>query len=150
MGVKSMSKELFKCIIDLPKFPIKKNNKSIFRNKATGRSFIASNSKAQNLMNILNAKLLQEKLRAGIEPIDCEVNCSYQFYFPQSVYFTKQGKRSSKVADLSNLFEAVSDGLQKVGILQNDSLINGFDGSFRAAIPEGYKLKIVITKKEQA
>lgn len=140
--------ELFKCIIDLPKFPIKKNNKAIFRNKATGRSFIASNSKAQSLMNILNAKLLQEKLRAGIDTITCDVNVSYQFYFAESVYFNKQGKRSARVPDLDNLFGAVSDGLQKVGILQNDSLINGFDGSFRAAIPEGHKLKIVITKYE--
>lgn len=141
--------ELFKCIIELDKFPIKKNNKAIFRNKSTGQPFISSNSKAKSLMNILNAKLLQEKIRAGIDTITCDVNVSMQFYYPQSVYYTKQGKRSNKVADLSNLFEAVSDGLQKVGIIQNDSLINGFDGSFRAAIQDGHKLKIVITKKEQ-
>lgn len=148
MGVKFMS-ELFKCIIDLPKFPIKKNNKAIFRNRTTGRAFIASNTKAQALMNILNAKLLQEKLRSGIDTIDYDVNVSMQFYFPQSVYFNKQGKRSAKVPDLDNLFAAINDGLQKVGIIKNDSQINGFDNSFRAAIPEGHKLKIVITKKEQ-
>lgn len=144
-----MSNELFKCIIELDRFPIKKNNKAIFRNKSTGRAFIASNSKAQALMNQLNAKLLQEKLRAGIDTITCDVKVSMQFYYPQSVYFTKQGKRSNKVADLSNLYQSVEDGLQKVGIIANDSLICSHDGSFRAAIPNGHKLKIVITKKEQ-
>lgn len=140
--------ELFKCIIELDKFPIKKNNKAIFRNKSTGQPFISSNSKAQNLMNILNAKLLQEKIRAGIDTITCDVNVSMQFYYGEKHFYTKQGKRSNKVADLSNLYQSVEDGLQKVGIIANDSLICSHDGSFRAAIPEGHKIKIVITKIE--
>jgi Holliday junction resolvase RusA-like endonuclease len=79
--------------------------------------------------------------------IDYDVNVAMEFYFPAKTYWTKQGKRSNKVPDLSNAFEAVSDGLQKVGILASDALINGFDGSFRAAIDSDvHKLKIIITK----
>lgn len=142
--------ELFKCIIELPKFPIKKNNKAIFRNKATGRSFIASNSKAQSLMNILNTKLLQEKLRAGIDTIECDVNVSMQFYYPSKIFFCKKTqKRSKKIADIGNLYQAVEDGLQKVGIILNDNLIESHDHSGRFPIDgDIHKLRIVITKKE--
>lgn len=140
-------KVIFKAIIELPKFPIKKNSKSIFRNRSTGRPFIASNSKAQNLMNILNAELLKAKMMNKCGLIDYDVNVSFQFYFPSKVYFTKQGKRSNKVGDLSNLIEAPQDALQKVGILQNDSLICSLDQSFRAAIDSDvHKLKIIITR----
>jgi Holliday junction resolvase RusA-like endonuclease len=140
--------EVFKAIIELPKFPIKKNSKAIFRNRATGRPFIASNSKAQNLMNILNAELLKAKMmNKDFKTIDYDVNVSFQFYVPQKIYYTKQGKRSNKVGDLSNLVESPQDALQKVGILANDSLINGLDGSFRAAIDSDvHKLKIIITR----
>jgi Holliday junction resolvase RusA-like endonuclease len=139
--------EVFKAIIELPKFPIKKNSKQIFRNKSTGRPFIASNSKAQALMNILNAELLKAKMMSKCGLIDYDVNVSFQFYFPAKFYYTKQNKRSSKVGDLSNLVEAPQDALQKVGILQNDSLICSLDGSFRAAIDSDvHKLKIIITR----
>lgn len=140
--------ELFKCIIDLDGHAIKKNNKSIYRNKYTGKPFIATNSKAQKLIAKLEAGLLAEKLRSRLQTIDFDVNVAMVFYFPAKVYYTKLGKRGPKIGDLSNYFEAVSDSLQKVGIIQNDSLICSFDGSGRAAIPEGYKLKIVITKYE--
>lgn len=141
--------KLFECIIELDRFAIKKNSKKIFRNKWTSKPFIASNTKAQDLMAKLNAALLAEKLRhKDFKTIDFDVNISFQFYFPTKSYYTKLGKRSPKIGDLSNLIEAPQDALQKVGILQNDSLINGLDGSFRAAIPEGHKLKIVITKKD--
>ena len=137
---------LFKCIIELPKFPIKKNSKQIFKNRATGNNFIGSNSKAQYLMNYLNAQLMKEKLKNRIDTIEDEINVEMVFGFPHSVYFTKQGKRSNKVGDLSNLFEAVSDGLQKVGIISNDANINGFNGSKRIPVDDNYILKIVITK----
>lgn len=137
---------LFKCSIELPKFPIKKNSKQIFQNRATGQRFIGSNSKAQYLMNYLNAQLLKEKLKNRIDTIEHDINAEMVFMFPKSVYFTKAGKRSNKVADLSNLFEAVSDGLQKAGIISNDSLINGFNGSKREAGEDKYILKIIITE----
>jgi Holliday junction resolvase RusA-like endonuclease len=139
--------EVFKAIIELPRFPIKKNSKAIFRNRATGRPFIASNSKAQNLMNILNAELLKAKMMNKCGLIDYDVNVAMEFYFPAKTYWTKQGKRSNKVGDISNLYQSIEDGLQKVGILANDSLICSHNGSFRAAIDSDvYKLKIIITR----
>jgi len=137
---------LFKCILELPKFAIKKNSKQIFKRRDTGQRFIGSNSKAQYLMDYLNAQLMKEKLKNRIDTIEDEINVEMVFGFPSSVYFTKQGKRSNKVGDLSNLFEAVSDGLQKVGIISNDANINGFNGSKRIPVDEKYILKIVITK----
>lgn len=138
---------MIEIVIELEKFPIKKNNKAIFQNRATGQRFIASNSKAQSLMNKLNAELLKEKLKQGISTIDYDVNVAMQFFYPEKLFYTKQGKRNSKIADLSNLFEAVSDGLQKVGIIQNDSLICGFDNSRRFALKgDKHILKIIITK----
>lgn len=141
--------EIFKCIIDLDRFPIKKNSKEIFMNRSTGKRFISTNNKAKVLIDKLNAKLLTEKLKQRIDTINYDVNIQMQFFFPKSVYFTKQGKRSSKVADLSNLYQAIEDSLQKVGILQNDSLICSHDGSGRYPIEDSYKLKIVITRKVQ-
>jgi Holliday junction resolvase RusA-like endonuclease len=141
---------LFSCIIELDRFPIKKNSKQIFRNKWTGKPFIASNTKAQDLMAKLNAALLAEKLRhKDFKTIECDVNLTLQFYFPVKSFYTKTGKRSSKVADISNLYQSIEDGLQKVGIITNDSNVCSHDGSFRAAIDSTvHKLKIVITKKD--
>lgn len=144
-------KPLFECIIEVPKHGIKKNSKQIFRNNLTGRRFIASNSKAQYLEKYLNSKLLTEKLKKRIDTITCDVNAQYTFIFPYSVYFTKKEKRSNKIGDLSNLFEMVSDSLQKVGILENDSLICGFDGSRRLPTMENkFYLRIVLTELKDA
>jgi Holliday junction resolvase RusA-like endonuclease len=141
---------LFKCIIELPKHAIKKNGKSIFQNKSTGQRFIASNSKSQHLMSVLNAQLLKEKLKQRIDTIECDVNVKFIFGIPSSVYFTKKQTRSSRVPDLSNMVEAPQDAMQKVGIITNDSNIYSLNGSCRVPI-EGavYKLFIEITKIEE-
>jgi Holliday junction resolvase RusA-like endonuclease len=116
-------------------------------NRATGKRFIASNSKAQNLMNVLHAELLKAKMMNKCGLIDFDVNVSFQFFYPTKYFYTKQGKRSNKVADMSNLYQSIEDGLQKVGILSNDSLICSHNGSFRAAIDSDvHKLKIIITR----
>jgi Holliday junction resolvase RusA-like endonuclease len=142
-----MSNEVFKAIIELPKFPIKKNSKAIFRNKATGRPFIASNSKAQNLMNILNAELLKAKMMNKCGLIDYDVNVKFVFAIPQKHYYTRDGKRSKKIPDLTNLIEAPQDGMQHVGIIANDNLIFSLDGSCRIPTSsENHTLLIVITK----
>ena len=138
---------LFKCIIEVTRHGVKKNGKQIFKNRATGQRFIASNSKSKHLENLLNAYLLREKLKARLDTIDCDINACMIFYYPESVYFTKAGKRSNKVADLSNLYESVQDAMQKVGIIRNDSLICGHDGSKRLPISDNkYFLKIELTK----
>jgi Holliday junction resolvase RusA-like endonuclease len=135
--------------IKLDKFPIKKNSKAIFQNRTTGQRFIASNSKAQGLINKLNAAMLAEKLRHKIETIDYDVSIAFRFYYPTKVYFTKQGKRSSKVGDLTNLIEAPQDALQKVGIIRNDSLICSLNGSIRGlSQDDNHYLRIEIEKYE--
>ena len=141
--------EVFKAIIELPKFPIKKNSKQIFRNKSTGRPFIASNSKAQALMNTLNAELLKAKMMSSCGLIDYDVNVQMVFAFPKKYFFNAKGKRSKKIADIGNLYQAVEDGLQKVGIIQNDSLICSHNLSDRLpTLGDTHILKIVITRKE--
>lgn len=140
---------LFKCIIEIPKHGVKKNGKAIFQNRSTGKRFIASNSKAQYLENYMNAQLLKEKLKARIDTIKCDVNVAMIFYYPRKVFFTKQEKRSNRVADLSNLYEMPQDALQKVGIIENDSQICSHDGSRRMFIEENkFYLKIEITKAD--
>jgi Holliday junction resolvase RusA-like endonuclease len=144
-----MSNEVFKAIIELPRFPIKKNSKAIFRNRATGRPFIASNSKAQNLMNILNAELLKAKMMNKCGLIDYDVNVQMVFAFPSRVFFNKAGKRSKKIADIGNLYQAVEDGLQRVGIISNDNIICSHNFSERVPTSgDNHILKIVITRKE--
>lgn len=118
-----MSETLFKCKIQVPKHSIKKNSKQIFQNKATGKRFIASNSKAQYLENYLTHQLLIQKLKQRLETIEFDLSASFKFYFPENVYLTKLGKRSHRVADLSNLLEAPQDALQKAKVILNDSLI---------------------------
>ncbi len=140
---------LFSCIIELDRFPIKKNNKSIFRTKS-GRPFIATNSKAQNLIAQLEAKLLMEKLRhKDFKTIDCDVNVQMLFCFPKKVFFNSKGKRSKKIADIANLYQAIEDTMQKIQIIENDSLICSHNFSDRLPIlGENHILKLVITKKE--
>lgn len=118
-----MNETQFKCKIQVPKHSIKKNNKQIFQNKATGKRFIASNSKAQYLENYLTHQLLIQKLKQRLETIECDLAASFKFYYPENVYLTKLGKRSHRVADLSNLLEAPQDALQKAKVILNDSLI---------------------------
>lgn len=139
--------EIFRCLVEVPKHGIKKNSKEIRMNFRTKKRFIGSNSKAQYLENFLASVLLRQRLLKRVDTIDFDVNAKIVFFFPESVYFTKAGKRSNKVGDLSNLYQNVEDCLQKAQILQNDSLIASHDGSARKPI-EGskYMLEIVLTK----
>lgn len=139
---------VFKCLIEVSSHGILKNSKQILR-KFSGQRFIGTSSRAKHAQNYLNALLLREKLKARIDTIDFDVNVKFVFHYPKSVYFTKSGKRSNKVGDLSNLYELPQDCLQKVGILSSDSLIASHDGSHRAPV-DGvkYMLEIEITKKD--
>lgn len=142
-----MSEVLFSCKIEVTKHGIKKNSKMIAFNRATGRRFIASNHKAKFLENALIHRLTIEKFKARMDTIECDVNAKITFYYPKSVYFAKAGHRSNKVGDLSNLYQNVEDSLQKAGIIKNDALIIGHDGSRLVPVDDTrYFLEIVITK----
>lgn len=137
---------LFEAQILSQAFAIKKNSKQIYRNKHTGRSFIASNPRAKSLEQALVLKLTSLRMQKRLDPITDLVNCELIFYFPKTVYFTKKNEMSKKLPDLSNLFEAVTDSLQAAKILDNDRLIAGFDGSRRGISPDNnYYLSIKLT-----
>jgi Holliday junction resolvase RusA-like endonuclease len=143
-----MSEVLFKCKILVPKHGIKKNNKQLFKNKKTGKMFIASSNSAKQAENILTDKLNIQRLKNRLDTITCEINAQYVFYFPNSVYFTKKGEKSKRLPDLSNLFETVSDALQKAKVIENDILIESFNGSHREPINDNnHWLEIVLTSK---
>lgn len=143
--------ELFKCIIELKAFPILKNNKVMYRNRRTGKMFPAKNENCARLMDILTLELIKAKNMAKLDTIDCDVNVSFQFFYPFNLFFNKKNKRSKKVADIGNLYQAIEDCLQKSSVLLNDSLIESHDGSGRFPITEDkHILKIVITKKERS
>ena len=92
-------------------------------------------------------KLIVEKLKSRVDMIKTPVIAEFTFYFPETIYFTKAGPRSKKLPDASNLYELPQDCLQKVGILENDTLVDGHDGSRRKSI-EGSKYFIRIKLSE--
>ncbi len=137
---------LFQALILVQKFAIKKNSKQIYRNKATGKTFIGSNHRAKSLEESLVIKLSSLRMQKRLEPITEPINCQLVFYFPESVYYTKKGDVSKVLPDLSNLFESVTDSLQKSKIIDNDRIIGGFDGSRRAISKDNnYHLAIVLS-----
>lgn len=143
-----MSDILFKCLIKVNRHGIKKNSKQIFVNKKTGSRFIASSNNSKVSECWLMARLHIEKIKQKIDqPIDCDLNATFKFYFPKSVYFTKKGPRSKTLSDLSNLYELPQDCLQKSGIILNDTLICSHDGSRRLPIDgPDYYLEIILSK----
>jgi len=141
-----MSKILFQAKFPVPIHAIKKNSKQIAVNKATGRRFIISSTKARFYEQWLNQKLITEKLKQRIDTITSKVQVSLKFYFPKSKYYTKKGEQNKKLADLSNLYQAVEDALQKAQILHDDNLIESHDGSRRLAIDDtSHWLEIIIS-----
>lgn len=139
---------LFECMIETNGHGILKNNKQIFRTKS-GRSFISSSDRAKSAQEFLLTKLRIEKLRKRIDTITCDLNASFHFIYPKSVYFTKKGHRSNKVADMDNLLQLPFDCLQKSGIISNDSQICSLDGSSRGWFDDNkYYLTIVLKRKE--
>ncbi len=137
---------IFHCLIQVPRHGIKKNSKRIFKNFKTGKPFITSSQDAKASELILTRKLTIEKIKNKIDTITQDINVAYTFFYPETVYYTKQGIRSKKVGDLSNLIETPSDALQKAKIIENDSIICSLDGSKRMPIKDNnHWLEIKIT-----
>lgn len=127
---------LFYCKFPVPFHGIKKNSKQIAVNRKTGARFIRSNDRAKFAQDWLVKKLTTERLKQGIDTITCDTNIKFIFHIPESLYYTKQGIRSKKVADLSNLYETPQDALQKALIIENDSQVESHDGSRRVPIKD--------------
>lgn len=124
---------LFKCRVKVPRHSSKKNEKEPAR--ARGRAYIRQTKSARHIEGLMIRAFNIEKIKQRIDdPIACDLRVVFKFYFPKSVYFTKDGKRSRKLPDLSNLYQLPEDVLQRTGIILNDTQIESHDGSRRAPI----------------
>lgn len=141
---------LFMASIPVEKHVIKKNSRTIFSNRATGRMFPGKSIGLRSAEQYLTSKLKDFAQGFGIhEPISQPVWVIFHFYFEKSLYFTKKGQRNKNLPDLSNLYELPQDCLEMAGILENDNLIDSHDWSRR--IPaENSRLDIFILKAPEA
>lgn len=53
----------------------------------------------------------------------------FLFFYPVRDFYTKKGRVSQNLPDISNLYEFPQDCLQAAGILKNDNLIKSHDFS---------------------
>ena len=142
-----MSEVLFDCTIQVSRHSSKKNEKRIHRNSKTKKLFVSKSSKALHCEQWLLHKLMIERLKQRVDKIECDINAEFVFYFPKSIYFTKDGTRSKKLPDLSNLYELPQDCLQQTMIISNDTQIVSHNGSRRESSDAAfYSLRIILSK----
>ena len=119
-----MSEPLGKLII-IGQPVVLKNGKVIAFNRKTGCRFIKSNDRVDRYNNMA---LLQLKSQwKNQPPITVPVGIKMTFYGAWH-------RASETIPDLSNLYEAPQDLLQKAGILLNDRQIEHHDGSRRVCL----------------
>jgi len=93
----------------------KKNHSRIFRNQRTGKPFVVPSEQAMAW-----AKSAEYQLRAQdrqSRPNDKPVNVRATIY------------RARRTGDLNNFLAAIADSLEAAGVVVNDRLIEGWDGS---------------------
>lgn len=123
---RDQSQLIFHCKIPLQHHVAKKNNRPIFKVRATGRSFLGKSPELQKYELLLVAEFQrQARLQNIVKPHDGPIWAMFHFYFPN--FFTKKGQMNMKLGDLSNLYQLPEDCLQKAGIIENDSLIMSHD-----------------------
>ena len=93
---------------------VKKNGRSIFKNRATGRHFVG---KSDRLIQAERAAVLQ-LASVDIDTITCPVTVAFKIY-----------TRTRRKIDLSNAVQLYEDALERVEILENDSQIRSLDGT---------------------
>ena len=138
---------LFRAYFKVTRHAASKNEKKIRYNRRNGKSFIGKSDEAIAAEEWMLRVLQIEKIKKRIETITCDVNLKAIFYIPKTVFYTNKGERKKTLIDLSNGYELVQDCLQKTGIIENDTLICGHDGSRRMAIDGNeYYLEIELGK----
>lgn len=121
---------LFHIKVDVEKHRTKKNGKSAFFSRKTGRAWITMKPEAKQQEQDLVLILTQVKQKLGqVAPLNCDIHAEFIFTFDD--YYTKDKKRRKTLPDLSNLIELPQDALQKAGIIENDTQICYLDGSCR-------------------
>lgn len=131
---------LFHAKITVDKHVVKKNRRPIYVNKKTSRSFIGKSDELKRAEENLVLQLRQAGANAGVaRPFDFKVWCVFQFYYPKSKYFTKDGRVNRRnVGDLSNLIELPQDALQEAEIITDDFNVVALDYSRRFPWDEPY------------
>lgn len=144
----SASNVVFRCLVKVPRHSAKKNEKEPRFNPRTRKLFLGKTERAVICENWLKQMLTIQKLKNRIDtPIDFYINAKFTFFIPRTQYFNKNGTRSKKIIDTSNAYQLPEDVMQKVGILENDTFIDGHDGSRRKPIDgTEYFLEIELTR----
>jgi Holliday junction resolvase RusA-like endonuclease len=140
---------IFRCVVPVEAHVVKKNGRSIFKNKATGQMFPGKSAKLVKAENHLVKEFREAWWKHGPEdrkPIDYPINVMFLFYFNEAEFYTKKQIMSKHIADLSNLYQLPEDCLQKAKIIDNDFYISGHDGSRRLPTLDQNYLEIIITK----
>lgn len=106
---------------------VKKNNRPILGRGE--KKWIGKSPKLKSAEEYLTYYLLSAKHQRRLDPLKGDIHAVFRFYMTN--YFTKDGKRSRAIADLSNLIELPQDCLQAAGIIENDNDIVCLDGSGR-------------------
>lgn len=127
-------KLLAKFIID-GKPHIKKNSRVIMRNFRTGKPFLGKSTKLRNAEKFTTLSIRSQKNQQKLKKIDFEIIVKFSFYLP-----------TKRLPDLSNLYQLYEDCLEKAGVIENDKLIAGHDGSRRYLDRERPRIEIEIFK----
>lgn len=134
---------LFQICFKLDRHSSKKNEK-VARHRGK-KLFIGKSDKAILAEN----KMMQGLIRwrsTSAKTITEDVNAQFIFTFPHKVFYTKDGHRSKKLPDLSNLYELPQDCLQKCRIIENDTQICSHNGSQRRAGTNEFWIEIILTR----
>ena len=106
----------------------KKNHQQIRINRRTGKHFVAQADTASAWEEIAVLQLRTQLHRAPLKsPFDGAVLLPY-FTRPVNVRALVYRERAGR-ADLLNYLAAVSDALEAAGVVANDELVAGLDGS---------------------
>lgn len=139
-----LAEVLFYAKFQVPYHVIKKNNRPVFRNRRTGKSFLGKSSRLKSGEDYLLLQLQSYRNHYKItKPIDGALWAMFLFHYKD--FYTKGGAVSRQVGDLSNLIEAPQDALQKSGIIKNDAQIHSLDLSRRIQSDEN-KLEIFLMR----
>lgn len=108
---------------------VKKNNRPIY--KKGDKSFLG---KSRKLADVEESMIWEMKMQNTLEFIKTPVNVCMHFYL---------GSKRRK--DLSNMYQIVEDCLESAGIIENDSLIYGHDGSRKFYDKDYPRTEVIIT-----
>lgn len=138
---------LFYAKIDVEKHVVKKNNRPVFNNKYTGRAVMGKSKELVHAEKhlILNFKSLANAQKI-YEPYKGPVHVMFLFHFAN--YYDSKKKRSSRLPDMSNLYQLPEDCLQLAGVIENDNQICSHDLSRRLPAIKNY-LEVFIFKHDE-